>query len=153
MRFVPADAHWQLGRAERHGAVAKEIANRLIVQHGVSDGRGHRDGSDDGRFCQESTDSTSWSEPESVGLFGRSPRIPGALISEGSRVEDKQMLSNSKKLQQTELMRLDAMKTFLEIEMSNKLRTAMLRKSRPFQRRFRDRSEACLLAGSQHFGW
>ena len=27
MRFVPADAHWQLGRAERHGAVAKGIAN------------------------------------------------------------------------------------------------------------------------------
>ena len=43
------------------------------------------------------------------------------------------MLSNSKKLQQTELMRLDAMKTFLEIEMSNKLRTAILRKSRPFR--------------------
>ena len=66
-------------------------------------------------------------------VFGRSPRVPGVLISEGSRVEDKQMLSNSKKLQQTELMRLDAMKTFLEIEMSNKLRTAMLRKSRPFR--------------------
>ena len=43
------------------------------------------------------------------------------------------MLSNSKKLQRTELMRLDAMKTFLEIDMSNRLRTAMLRKSRPFR--------------------
>ena len=35
MRFVPVDAHWQLGRAERHGAVAKEIANRNIVERGV----------------------------------------------------------------------------------------------------------------------
>eukprot|EP00434_Breviolum_minutum_P045617 symbB.v1.2.040940.t1/scaffold7672.1/size10676/1 len=132
MRFVPADAHWQLGRAERHGAVAKEIANRLIVQHGVQTAEDIEMAVTMAGFAKNQLIQRAGVRP-SQWVFGRSPRIPGALISEGSRVEDKQMLSNSKKLQRTELMRLDAMKTFLEIEMSNKLRTAMLRKSRPFR--------------------
>ena len=132
MRFVPADAHWQLGRAERHGAVAKEIANRFIVQHGVETAEDIEMAVTMAGFAKNQLIRRAGVSP-SQWVFGRSPRIPGALISEGSRVEDKQMLSNSKKLQQTELMRLDAMKTFLEIEMSNKLRTAMLRKSRPFR--------------------
>ena len=132
MRFVPADAHWQLGRAERHGAVAKEIANRLIVQHGVQTPEDIEMVVTMAGFAKNQLIRRAGVSP-SQWVFGRSPRVPGVLISEGSRVEDKQMLSNSKKLQQTELMRLDAMKTFLEIEMSNKLRTAMLRKSRPFR--------------------
>ena len=132
MRFVPADAHWQLGRAERHGAVAKEIANRIIVQHGVQTAEDIEVAVTMAGFAKNQLIRRAGVCP-SQWVFGRSPRIPGVLISEGARVEDKQMLSNSKKLQQTELLRLDAMKTFLEIDMSNRLRTAMLRKSRPFR--------------------
>ena len=132
MRFVPADAHWQLGRAERHGAVAKEIANRIIVGHGVQTAEEMEIVVTMAGFAKNQLIRRAGVSP-SQWVFGRSPRIPGVLISEGARVEDKQMLSNSKKLQRTELMRLDAMKTFLEIEMSNRLRTAMLRKSRPFR--------------------
>ena len=132
MRFVPADAHWQLGRAERHGAVAKEIANRIIVQHGVQTAEEMEMVVTMAGFAKNQLIRTAGVAP-SQWVFGRSPRIPGVLISEGARVEDKQMLSNSKKLQRTELMRLEAMKTFLEIDMSNRLRTAMLRKSRPFR--------------------
>ena len=132
MRFVPADAHWQLGRAERHGAVAKEIANRIIVQHGVQTAEEMEMVVTMAGFAKNQLIRRAGVAP-SQWVFGRSPRIPGVLISEGARVEDKQMVSNSKKLQRTELMRLEAMKTFLEIDMSNRLRTAMLRKSRPFR--------------------
>ena len=103
MRFVPADAHWQLGRAERHGAVAKEIANRLIVQHGVQTAEDIEMAVTMAGFAKNQLIRRAGVSP-SQWVFGRSPRIPGVLISEGSRVEDKQMLSNSKKLQQTELM-------------------------------------------------
>ena len=32
LRFVPPDAHYQLGKCERHGQAAKWIARRLVSQ-------------------------------------------------------------------------------------------------------------------------
>ena len=130
IRFVPADAHWQLGRAERHGAVAQEIAEKLIVQHGVQSPEEIELVFTMATFAKNQLIRRAGVSP-SQWVFGRSPRIPGSLLGDGNKVEDKQLISNSKKLQQTELMRLDAMKMLLEIDMSNRLRTAMLRKSRP----------------------
>ena len=131
MSLVPADAHWQLGRAERHGDVAREIANRIMVQHGVQTAEEMKMVVIMTGFAKKQLIRRAGVSP-SQWVLGRSLRIPGVLISEGARVEDK-LLSDGKKLQQTELMRLDAMKTFLEIDMSNRLRTARLRKSKPFR--------------------
>lgn len=35
IRFVPPDSHFQLGKGERHGDIAREMMNRLVHQHGV----------------------------------------------------------------------------------------------------------------------
>lgn len=132
VRFVPADARWQLGRAERHGAVAQETAKKLITQHGAQTAEDIEVVLTMVGFAKNQLIRRAGVSPAQW-VFGRSPRIPGSLLSDGQRVEDKHMLAQSQKLQRTELMRQDAMKNFLEIDMSNRLRTAMLRKSRPFR--------------------
>ena len=76
MRFVPADAHWQLGRAERHGAVAKEIANRIIVQHGVQTAEEMEMVVTMAGFTKNQLIRRAGVAP-SQWVFGRSPRIPG----------------------------------------------------------------------------
>ena len=65
VRFVPPDAHYQLGKAERHGHIAREIMNRLIHQHGVLGAHGNDSHHGDTR--QEHADHTSRSKSFSMG--------------------------------------------------------------------------------------
>eukprot|EP00435_Cladocopium_sp_Y103_P049983 s529_g15.t1 len=86
IRFVPADAHWQLGRAERHGDVAREIANRLIVHHGTQTATEMEEVLTMAAFAKNQLIRRAGVSP-SQWLFGRSPRIPGSLLSEGRLVQ------------------------------------------------------------------
>ena len=132
LRFVPPDAHYQLGKCERHGQAAKWIARKLVNQ-----------------FAAVQLDEmnrvmnmTTWAKNTMIRrcgaspcqwVFGRQPKVPTALLSDPDSVEAKSMLDQSEAFMQLEMVRHEAMKQFLDYEFNQALRRAMLRKNRPFR--------------------
>ena len=132
LRFVPPDAHYQLGKCERHGQAAKWIARRLVSQFAA--------------VTQEEmnimTSMTTWAKNTMIRrcgaspcqwVYGKQPKIPTALLSEPDSVEAKSMLDQSESFLQLEMVRHEAMKQFMDYEFNQALRKAMLRKSRPYR--------------------
>eukprot|EP00435_Cladocopium_sp_Y103_P039387 s1919_g10.t1 len=132
LRFVPPDAHYQLGKCERHGQAAKWIARRLVSQFAA--------------VTQEEmnimTSLTTWAKNTMIRrcgaspcqwVYGKQPKIPTALLSEPDSVEAKSMLDQSEAFLQLEMVRHEAMKQFMDYEFNQALRKAMLRKSRPYR--------------------
>jgi len=132
LRFVPPDAHYQLGKCERHDQTVKWMMQRLVNQFAA--------------LSQEEMDLIAVMSTQAKNalvrrcgaspnqwVFGRQPKIPAALLSEPEAVEPKQLLDNSGALQQIEAVRHEAIKCFSDYEFDQSLRKAMLRKGRPFR--------------------
>ena len=132
LRFVPPDAHYQLGKCERHGQAAKWIARRLVSQFAAVN-------QDDMNIV---TSMMTWAKNTMIRrcgaspcqwVYGRQPKVPTALLSEPDAVEAKSMLDQSEEFLQLEMIRYEAAKQFLDYEHNQALRKAMLRKSRPYR--------------------
>ena len=132
MRFVPADAHWQLGKCERHGAAAKLIMKKLIHQFAVTTKEELILVATFATDAKNSLARRSGASPAQW-VFGRNPRIPSMLLSEPEAIEAKQMIDDSAKLAAIERMRHTAMVEYLNLEHSEALRKAILRRSRPWR--------------------
>ena len=132
VRHVPPDAHYQFGRAERHGQAVKWIMRRLINQYSAIT-------SDDMKLLANLACSAKNSLARRSGaspcqwVFGRNPKIPSSLLSEPDALEAKQVISDSQKLMEIESMRHSAMQEFIAFEHNEALRKAVLRKSRPWR--------------------
>lgn len=109
LRFVPPDAHYQLGKGERHGHIAREIMNRLIHQHGVLGSEGMMMVACMATHAKNTLIRRAGSSPAQW-VFGQNPRLPAALISEGDNPEAMRQLTLSRRLQGIEQVRHDAMK-------------------------------------------
>ena len=66
-------------------------------------------------------------------VFGRDPKLPAGLMSDPDGVEAHQERTNSHNLQDIEQIRCAAMCRFHDFENSESLRSAMLRKGRPWR--------------------
>jgi len=132
IRYVPPDAHYQLGKCERHGQTAKWMMQRLVSQFAAHDAEEMEILANMTTFAKNTLTRRSGASP-CQWVFGRQPRIPAALLSEPEAVEAKQMLDSSDALRQIEAVRHEAMKSFLDFEFSDALRKAMLRKGRPWR--------------------
>ena len=132
VRFVPAEAHYQLGMVERHGHAAKMMARRLIDQFAPTD----RDSmiliTTMVTHAKNSQIRRSGVSPCQF-VFGRNPRLPSGLLSSPDSAETHDLISHSEQLRQVEEVRYEAMRQHWHYENSQRLRAAMLRKSRPFR--------------------
>ncbi|CAE7255028.1 PSMC3, partial [Symbiodinium sp. CCMP2456] len=135
VRCIPPDSHWQLGKAERHGQALRYNATRLINQFAALTVA-------EVNICVASAVQAknrlmrrSGSSPNQW-VYGRDPKLPGSLLSDGGSIESAQLISDSEKLMQIESLRTQSMINHHEYEASQALRAALLRKSRPYRGEF-----------------
>ena len=151
VRFVPPDAHWQMGKCERHGDAARAILNKLVDQHGLLGAEDMQTGAVMACFAKNTLARRAGSSPAQWAL-GQNPRLPAAVLSEGDNPEAMERLTLSNKLQQIENLRFDAMHAFLSFENENALRQSMLRRSRPWRGPYMRSARSRLLPPSQCLG-
>ena len=129
LRTVPRDAHWELGKGERHGHSLKWIVSRLTDQFGPTTGKDmhmllamgtraknvliRRSGAS---LCQ-------WA-------FGRNPKLPAGLLSDPDGFDARQEHNMSSDMLHIERVRANAYKLVHDYEIHNTLGIAMLRKGR-----------------------
>ena len=132
VRFVPADAHWQLGKAERHGQAAKWIMARLVNQFAPTTVPEMEMLA--AMTCQSKNSlARKAGASPSQWVFGRNPKIPASLLSEHDAIEAKQVIEDSEKLRRIEEIRHAALREYLDYEHNEALRRAILRKQRPWR--------------------
>ena len=132
IRYVPADAHYQLGRTERHGQSIRYIVQRLVNQFAPVGAAELNLITAMAAFAKNNLLNRSGSSP-CQWVFGRNHKLPGALLSSGGNIEACQLASDSERLQRIEAIRAAAMSEFHNFEYNNALRNALLRKPRPFR--------------------
>ncbi|CAE7400538.1 GIP [Symbiodinium sp. CCMP2456] len=132
VRYVPADAHYQLGRTERHGQAIKYICQRLVSQFSPVGAQELSVIAAMSSFAKNNLLNRSGSSP-CQWVYGRNHRLPGALLSSGGGIEACQIVSDSERLRRVEAIRAAAMKAYHDFEFHNSLRVALLRKPRPFR--------------------
>jgi hypothetical protein len=132
VRFVPPDAHFQLGKGERHGDIAREIMHRLIHQHGILGAEDMDVIATMATHAKNTLARRAGASPAQW-VLGQNPRLPASLISETENPEAMHQMTLSKRMQMIEQVRYDAMRTFLDMDNDSALRQAMLRRSRPWR--------------------
>jgi hypothetical protein len=132
VRFVPADAHWQLGKAERHGFAVMWIMDRLVSQFGLCALYQMVMVACASTHAKNTLARRSGSSP-CQWVYGRNPKLPAALLSEPDNPQAMDAVSQSQQLQDIEAVRFAAMKAHLDFEADQGLRDAMLRKGRPWR--------------------
>ena len=135
VRFVPPDAHFQLGKGERHGDIAREIMHRLIHQHGILGAESMDMVATMATHAKNTLTRRAGASPAQW-VLGQNPRLPASLISETENAEAMHQMTLSKRMQMIEQVRYDAMRTFLDMDNDSALRQAMLRRSRPWRGAF-----------------
>ena len=130
LRYVPADAHWQLGRAERHGQALRYVCSRLVSQFAPTTVQEMNLCVTMAIHAKNTLIRRAGSSP-CQWVFGRNPKLPASLLSDGGSIEACQLTSDSDRLQLVERIRTEAMVQHHRFEADQGLRTALLRKSRP----------------------
>jgi hypothetical protein len=132
VRFVPPDAHYQLGKAERHGQAVKHIMQRLVNQFAATTADEMQMLAKMACFAKNSLVRRSGASP-CQWVYGRNPKIPNSILSEPDAIEAKQVIEDSERYRRIEEVRHQAMMEYLQFEHSEALRKAVLRKSRPWR--------------------
>ena len=128
--YVPTESHNRIGLIERHNAIMRGIAEKVIDSEGITDADGMKRAISAAAF---SKNSCTWSSgrPPFVAALGRVPRIGFNLLS------DERALvvgtTRSQAQQQMERMRCEAQQHLASMTYDSSLRRALLRKARPEQ--------------------
>ena len=130
VRYAPADAHYQMGRAERHGQAIKYIVQRLVSQFAPVGAQELNMLVTLAAAAKNNLMRRAGSSPAQW-VYGRNHKIPGALLSSGGNVESCQLHTDSERLRHIEQVRTQSMMLYHQFESDNALRTALLRKPRP----------------------
>ncbi|CAE7420471.1 luxQ, partial [Symbiodinium microadriaticum] len=135
VRCVPPDSHWQLGKAERHGQALKYNSSRLIHQFAALTPAEVNVCVLMACYSKNRLIRRSGSSPNQW-VFGRDPKLPASLLSDGGSVESAQLTNDSERLLQLESIRTHALMNHHRYEAHESLRASLLRKSRPFRGSF-----------------
>ena len=138
-RTIAARAHWQNGRAERHGAVLQDMVLRYDKQQAIQTVDEMQQALWAVTQAKNSLSIRRGYSPE-VLVLGKATRLPGSIVSDDTipahllaESQESQGIAFRKNLQRRELAR----KAFHEADNASALRRAMLRQSRP------DRHQYC----------
>ncbi|CAE7889819.1 RE1 [Symbiodinium microadriaticum] len=130
IRYAPADAHYQMGKVERHGQSIRYIVQRLVSQFAPLGAEELNLIVTMAASAKNSLLRRSGSSPAQW-VFGRNPKLPGSLLSSGGNVESCSLYNDSDRLRLVEQIRTKAMMLYHQFESDAALRAALLRKPRP----------------------
>ena len=130
---IPPDAHWQLGRTERHGEILQTMLSKYETEHAVQN---YADLQIALAMCTAAKNSCSLRHgfsPE-VLVFGKGLRLPGSLSSDDHLPSHMAALDDTGhgiRFRTQLAMRESARKAFHEADNNMAIRRAALRRSRP----------------------
>ena len=126
VEYVPAEAHYKLGKAERNNAIFREVLNRTADATGASNAEEMREAVDSCIHAVNSTPRTRGMSPYAC-VFGQIPRVPGELLADehglAVDVDDNQHRLRSL------VFRAEAQKAVADVNVDSHVRRALLRKT------------------------
>eukprot|EP00971_Amphidinium_carterae_P068086 1347776-Amphidinium_carterae.1 len=125
LRHVPAEAHYQLGRAERHNAILRLIIQRLVDQLACHTDEEASLAVTMAVHAKNSQARRGGYSPYCAAL-GREPRWPNELLDDRNKVLSA---DSSRRQQQHNRFRLEALQAFWQVQTINAIRTSVLRRS------------------------
>ena len=135
VRCIPPDSHWHLDKTERHGQALKWNVSRAVSQSAAPT-------VSEVNVCVAMATHAKNTLIRRIGsspcqwVFGRSPKLPASLLSDGGSIESCHVTGDSKRLQQTEAIRSEAMANHHRYEPNQSVRAALLRKGCPYRGTF-----------------
>ena len=136
---IAARAHWQNGRAERHGAILQTMLTKFDKEQAITTTEEMQQALWAVTHAKNSLSVRRGYSPELL-VLGKASRLPGSTVSDESQPahllaesETAQGIAFRQQLQRREVAR----KAFIEADNATALRRAMLRQSRPDRQQYR----------------
>ena len=132
---VPPNAHWQMGRIERHGGILQEMLSKYELEHEITNYSQLQQALAQCTMAKNTCGIRQGYSPEML-VFGKSTRIPGSLSG------DDELPSHAKACEEsTEGLRFreqlarreTARRAFHSADNSMAIRRAALRRERPYR--------------------
>ena len=128
--YCPAEAHWMIGAIERRNAILRVIMEKLIDQWAAQT-------EDDVEYlltpALHALNSSTFTRGRTAyqAVFGRIPRLPGGIITDDNAITSSPSTLNEPEnlLAKIELVRSEAQKHLIDLNVSQQLRRALLRKT------------------------
>ena len=115
---IPTDAHWQLGRAERHGAIIQNMLNKMYSDRPFS--------------SQKEFESILVQITPEILVLGKSRRLPGSVVDETEHGSNITALQTEAAQFRDQLeIREAARRAFVRADNCSELRRALHGRSRP----------------------
>ena len=126
VEVIPAEAHWRIGLVERRNSVLRDILERVIDSQAVMTEEDFDTALESAVHAINSMTYTH-GRPAYMAVFGQIPRLPGGLLE-----DDRSLCTNVEPLpgaMRPDVLRAEAVKAIAEINVSQALRRALLRKT------------------------
>lgn len=126
---IPAEAHWQLGKCERHGAILQGMLDKYQADHSVTNSEEFLDALQHCVSAKNSLSRHRGFSPEIL-VLGKSRHDPFSNCSEEASKEWTEQ-GDTSRFHQNLARRVAARKAFIDADHDMKVRRAIRRRSRP----------------------
>eukprot|EP00434_Breviolum_minutum_P004560 symbB.v1.2.004023.t1/scaffold227.1/size261201/9 len=130
MSHIAADAHWQLGKTERHGHWFEQILERIMDEVRPQSAEEFVDCVTQAQVAKNSLISVSGASPYQL-IFGKNPRVPQDLLQEEPHLVASEAVMIDSVFERSQRIRSAARKAVLEAQDDRALRQALRARPRP----------------------
>ena len=129
--FCPAEAHWMIGMVERRNSVLRCILEKLIDQRAAST-TDHLEQLLPPALHAVNSSTFTRGRTAFQAVFGRVPRLPGGLLTDETGIASSHTALDQPDnlLAKAEIIRSEAQKHLMDLNISQQLRRAILRRTR-----------------------
>ena len=128
---IPAEAHWQMGKCERHGAILQHMLNKYQIDHTISNDEEFRDALTHCTNAKNSISRHRGYSPEILVLGKSRLEIGSNSQSEWNSGDWNHMPGEIGVFHQNLTKRASAQKAFIDADTDLKLRRALQHRARP----------------------
>ena len=132
-QVIPPDAHWQLGRIERHGGVLQHMLSKYELEHDVTNYQLLQQALTQCTMAKNACSLKQGYSPETL-VFGRGLRVPGSIVGDDTLPAHARADSENQsgiRFRDMLAKRETARKAFHAADNDMALRRATLRRDRP----------------------
>ena len=129
---IPSRAHWQLGRAERNGAILKTMLSKYHAEQPIVDQEGLRQALLH-LCCAKNTLSKHAGYSPELLVLGKSHRVPGSLLENDPQDASSFLDTEGSRFRHQMLMREAARIAYVKTDHCSVLRRSLRARSRPFR--------------------
>ena len=128
VKTIAAEAHWQLGRTERHGGWFRRVLQKVMEQHSPSTKEEWMECVQHSHVKNQMIQSYGLTPHQFV--FGRNPDIPGDLLNEPLHIVPATAGLTDQAIARTQALRSSARQAVLALQDDQSLRRALLARPR-----------------------